>query len=207
MKKKFLTIISVLCVLAATASMCLAAGNNDEQDKFLYFVDGTQVTKEEYPAQTKLANEKIEEAGESNVSSFVYYIVNEEGINEVSEQEYMTLVAPQIETRTTGSWSIKNSEIKPEQTKYYFKASGDDFEVAKDEYIQLTIDVAAHARSFWVGYTGTSEGMFPVPITAGHGAKVAFIDNIKVPGTYRVKIQNISQTTEIVNGDISIYKR
>lgn len=208
MKKKIFAILSTLCILTATStSICLATENDNKQEEYLYFVDGVQVAEDEYPNKVTLENVKVDQAGEESETDFVYYIVAQGEIEEVSEQEYYTIVNQKVETRSTGSWNIIDSEIDSGKTKYYFKGNGDDFDVAEDEYIELTIDIEDHTRNFGVGYTGTSFGKFPVSIPGGRGAEIAFIDAIEVPGTYRVLIQNYNETTEVVNGNISIHKR
>lgn len=62
-------------------------------------------------------------------------------------------------------------------------------------------------RSFGVGYGGTSYQKEYIDLPQKRGAVVAFIDDIEVPGSYYVFIENSGEDTETVNGDIAVKKR
>lgn len=72
---------------------------------------------------------------------------------------------------------------------------------------EIKIDVAKHARSFGVGYDGTSYQKEYISLPKDKGAIVAFVDEIEVPGRYRVFIENSGQSTETIIGHIAIKKR
>ena len=46
-----------------------------------------------------------------------------------------------------------------------------------------------------------------IDLPQNRGAIVAFIDDIEVPGSYYVFIENSGKDTETVNGDIAVKKR
>lgn len=213
MKKRWLTGISMVMLVAMVLSMtAFAAENNEnEENPYLYFVDGVQVDETEYPHHEQLCSETSEQHKALAVSedNWDYYIVSSDGIEKVSKEEYDATfdVHSEISTISTGSWYFTDTEIKSGKTIYYYQTNGDKFVVAADEYIQLTIDVAQHARSFGVGYTGTSYQKEYIDLPKGKGAVIAFIDDIKVPGTYSVFIENSGESTETVSGDIVVKKR
>lgn len=206
MKKKFGAIaILIGCILMATTSALASQSMEDlKSDKYLYYIDGVQVAEEDYPLSVQPYNEQTEEANE--VSIFDYYIVSPDGIEAVSEEEYYAVIKEQLnaESRTKGSWSIRGSVIDPEETRYYFKSSGEDFDVASDEAIELRINEANHNRYFTVGCTGTSYFDAPISVPSGRIPVIGFVDSIDRPGTYRVLIKNNGEKTETVNGVIKV---
>lgn len=138
---------------------------------------------------------------------YVYFVVQEGAVREVSQNEYSELVDGQRpnNVRTTGSWSINNSLLEAGKGKYYSQENGDAFEVAAGEYIELEIDTAYHSRTFGVGYTGTAELEEEISLPIFKGARVAFIDALVTPGEYRVLVRNKGDKSEIINGHIYIY--
>lgn len=201
-------IFALAATTLCTTALAAEVPKSEAPDKapYLYYSDGVQVAKDVYPNHDAVSNTgTVDEAVAT--SDFTYFIVDQDGVRQVSESEYISTVSDQPTSRSTGSWYIKNSELTSGQTKHYYQGNGDDFSVDEDEYLELTIDVEDHERYFGVGYTGTSEFLSYITITEDHGAKVAFIDAIVVPGTYRVVIENAGADTEIVNGDIRVLKR
>lgn len=216
--KKLLLMFSCLVMAVATmlpVSAYAAENTQSEENSYCYFIDGVQVEQDEYHQytqgyiQTKQADKPASSALDELENTFDYYIVNADGIKKVAENEYYSTLTSmsQTVTRAAGSWYIKDSVIKASQTMYYYQTNGDKFSVGSDEYIELTIDVADHARSFGVGYDGTSYQKEYIDLPQKRGAVVAFIDDIKVPGSYRVFIENSGEDTETVNGDIAVKKR
>lgn len=138
---------------------------------------------------------------------YVYFVVQEGAVREVSQNEYSELVDGQRpnNVRMTGSWSINNSLLEAGKGKYYSQENGDAFEVAAGEYIELEIDTAYHSRTFGVGYTGTAELEEEISLPIFKGARVAFIDALVTPGEYRVLVRNKGDKSEIINGHIYIY--
>ena len=138
---------------------------------------------------------------------YVYFVVQEGEVTEISSDEYSELVGGQRsnKTRATGSWSINSSLIEAGKAMYYFQGNGEDFKVAAGEYIELEINRELHSRTFGVGYTGTSELEEEISIPIFKGARVAFIDALVTPGEYRVLIRNMGEKTEVINGHIYIY--
>lgn len=144
---------------------------------------------------------------EDTEGSYLYFVVQQDEIKEVSENEYGEFVEEQrsANSRTTGTWSINSSLIEAGQTMLYFQGNGEDFKVGAGEYIELEIDPELHSRTFGVGFTGTSEFQEEISLPIFKGARVAFIDALETPGEYRVLIRNASKKTEVVNGNIYIY--
>lgn len=194
---------TTLCTTALAAEV--PKSEAPDKDPYLYYRDGVQVAKDVYPNRDAVNNTgTVDEAVAT--CDFTYFIVDQDGVRQVSESEYISTVSEPT-SRSTGSWYIKDSKLTSGQTKYYYQGNGDDFSVDEDEYLHLTIDVEDHDRYFGVGYTGTSEFLSYITITEDHGAKIAFIDAIVVPGTYRIVIENAGPDTEIINGDIDVWKR
>lgn len=216
MKKRFLMFICLVMAVATMLPVTAFAEENtqSEENSYCYFIDGVQVEQDEYHqytqgyVQMKQADKPASPALELE-NTFDYYIVNADDIKKVTENEYHTTLTSmsQTVTRATGSWYIKDSVIKASQTKYYYQTNGDKFSVGSDEYIELTIDAANHVRSFGVGYGGTSYQKEYIDLPQNRGAIVAFIDDIEVPGSYYVFIENSGKDTETVNGDIAVKKR
>ncbi|GAB2045395.1 hypothetical protein AGATL06_18930 [Agathobaculum sp. TL06] len=220
-KRKYLAYIGTLAL--AVVTLCTVAFASEvpqigdevkaasDGGSYLYFVDGIQVTESEYTGHTSRNDTAtIDETTEATDSSeFMYFIASQDGIRQVSEDEYNSTVGtqPTIGSRTTGSWSIRSSRLEAGQTKHYYQGNGDDFDVAEDEYILLTIDVEDHERHFDVGFVGTTDFSAPITITKDHGGKIAFIDTLEVPGTYRVSIKNNGDKTEYISGEIEVLKR
>jgi len=214
MKKRWFTSFSMVILTIILLSMTAFAAESGEKENnsYLYFVDGVQVDVEEYPNHEQLFNETSEQyqalASAVIENNWDYYIADTNGIRRVSEEEYRSIVGicSEIDTRSTGTWYLDN-EIESGHTMYYWPKDSDKFDVASDEYIEIKIDVAKHARSFGVGYDGTSYQKEYISLPKDKGAIVAFIDEIEVPGRYRVFIENSGQSTETIIGHIAVKKR
>lgn len=213
MKKRLLVGISMVMLAIVMFSMTSFATENStkDDDLYLYFVDGVQVDAAEYPYHEQVFSETSEQYEALAVleNNWDYYIVNANGIKKVAEEEYDSAVGThsELSSRFMGSWYIKDNVMNPGYTIYYYQTNGNQFVVASDEYIELKIDIANHARSFGVGYDGTSFQKEYINLLKNKGAIIAFIDDIEVPGSYRVFIENSGDFTEIVNGNIAVKKR
>lgn len=210
--KKWLASISMVALgVFALSTTVFASESKKAEDSYLYFIDGVQVEAKEFPHYDQVFAETNEQNKTLEVSedNYDYYIETSNGIEKVSKEVYDSVngVDSEKTTRSTGTWSITNSAIASGSTKYYYQGNGNDFSVASDEYIHLTINVASHARSFNVGYVGTSELKEKIDLPKDKGAKIAFKDRIKVPGTYRVLIENLGNSTETINGEIAVKTR
>lgn len=149
----------------------------------------------------------IEES--NSESEYLYFIVEQDDLKEVSANEYYEIVGERLaeNCRTTGSWSINSSLIEAGQRMYYYQSNGDYFVVGAREYIELEINPEIHSRTFKVGYNGTSTFETEISLPIFRGARVAFIDALVVPGSYRVLVQNMGRNSEVINGHIYVYER
>lgn len=203
--------MGAMCLAAVMMSTTAFAAETprSEDDSYVYYVDGVQVEKSEFPNQERSLKNMGVASEIPDTSNMDYYVMSAEGLKAVSVDEYNEIVGstPSVDSRTTGSWSIRNSEISSGGLKYYYQSNGDDFEVDSNEYIELTINIGNHDRYFGVGYTGTSALLENIEIPDGRGARVAFIDRLVVPGTYSVMIENLGDETEFIDGRIEVLKR
>ena len=113
--------------------------------------------------------------------------------------------APSL-VKTTGYWTITSNTIGAGGKTNYYKPDGSYMYVNTDEYINLYVTPTSSAE-LYVGYAGTSANEYRIDVGRGQTAHVAFIDSIKVPGSYYTFVRNPDIVPVTLSGSMSVSKR
>lgn len=201
MRKKLFSIILCAILVFSIAVPAFATTNNYQghSDANYYIVTADGIMPVTLSQREEILNQNIEAS----------VVAQRDGIEitPANPVAVATSFTEMISAKATGYWQITSNTISSGGTTYYWGTPSSWLSVASDEYINMTIS-KTNPESFFVGYTGTSEGLYYVS-TGGTQttAVIDFIDALKVPGSYRTLITNDNKTSLTVWGSLSVSKR